>query len=98
MNDVFPVCYHVSVGQSKFLTHFSVHSIPRVGDFLKILNYSFIVIEVEQDLDAYKGKDFEHGIPCNSVTAVLNYKIYSGDDYINIIEEFISSGKWTKTT
>lgn len=92
---LIPMFFHLKVGNEKYLKQRSLHFIPQTGDLLKIANHSFKVIEVEHDLDAYEGKEYEHGCPCHSIKAIPSEGMYAPDELYSIHEDIKSDG-WKK--
>jgi hypothetical protein len=90
------VMYSLKVGSRKFLKQILVQFIPLAGSYLKVANYSFVVVEFEQDLDAYSDKHYEHGASCESVRAKLNIKCHNEDDYPFVMEALNNDG-WSES-
>ncbi len=89
------VMYHLEIGNEKFLKQISVQRVSLKGEHLKACNFSFIVAEVEQDLDAYAERNYEAGASCESVRAVINEGCHEESDYEEIKKSLITAG-WRK--
>ncbi len=86
------VIYNLKVGGEKFLKQIYVQHKPLKGEYLKVCNTSFIVVEAEQDIDSYmEGL----GLSCESVSAILNEECHDERDYKNIKKSLISTS-WKK--
>ncbi len=86
------VFFHLKIGNEKYLKQEEIHFIPRVGDHLKIVNHSFVVEEVEHDLDGYSSKDYKMGCACHSIKAAPSERMYTPDDFHSLNEEIQKAG------
>ncbi len=89
------VMYNLKIGSEKFLKQISVQRVPLKGQYLKVNNISFVIVEVEQDIDAYSEKEYESGLSCESVRAIINKDCHDKRDYEEIKKSLIVAG-WRK--
>jgi|GEM_PF-4087316 len=90
-----PVMYTLEVGGNYFLKSIFVQFLPTDGSNLKIVNHSFRVNEIEQDLDAYADEHHLHGSSCESVRAKLDPKAHNKADYPEVEKALLENG-WSK--
>lgn len=71
--------------------------IPQTLSLLKICSHSFIVSEVEHDIDGYVNKEYENGVFCDTIKAELNREInpLSKEEQQTLQKEFVKNG-WIK--
>lgn len=89
------VFFRLIADDRSFTKVIEVSSIPQKGNLLKAANNSFIVIENEQDLDAYAEREHEQGHFCDSVIARLNEKMYLPNEEgenPEVIEDLLKEG------
>ncbi len=87
--------YSLEVNNVRFLKQIYVQRVPLKGEYLKVKNINFVVVEVEQDIDAYTERDYEAGSSCESVRAVINKDCYDERDYETIKKSLIEA-LWQK--
>jgi len=92
------VMYNLDIGYARFLKQISVQRVPSKGEHLKVENVSFVVVEVEQDMDAYIKRDYESGSSCEYVRAVINENCHDINDHelIEEIKESLTMAHWQK--
>jgi len=93
--NLIPVSYVLKVGKQDFVKQVFVNFIPSVGTYLKIFNFSFVVREIEQDLDSYHDRFCFNGMSCESVRAEINESCHDENDCLIIVENLLQNG-WTK--
>ncbi len=89
------VMYTLEVGNKKFLKQIYVQRTPLKGEYLKVCNASFVVAEVEQDIDAYTERNYKPGSSCESVRAIINKDCHDIRDYEEIKKSLIVAS-WRK--
>lgn len=87
-----PVYFKVLVGDRKFVKIIFLIFLPQVNDLLKIANHSFVITEVEHNLDAYVSEDFKQGSFCVAIKAKLNKE----SDFYAISNDLFSAG-WSES-
>lgn len=92
------VDYYIWLGLSRKLTRtLEVQIIPQIDNGmgksrLRICNISFIVTDVEQDLDRYTFNEHRKGFACYRVTATINTEKHLPEKYQELTNELIGGG------
>ena len=86
------IYFRLVIGQAKYTKTIWVESVPKAGELLKVAQSSFIVTEVEHDLDAYENEEFKHGSFCITVKAKINDAVYSLEDRPSVVGEVMRAG------